>query len=158
MEIQDLSKNLYLFRFTTKKDVENILKNGPWSFNRSLLVLKRVSGEEQPSDPEMHIVSFWAKVYDLPPKLRTESMAKRLGDIIGVYEEMEQRDGTKSGRSLRVKVSIDLRKPLKRGTVTRYQEKQLRVFFKYERVPTFCFACGRIGHQLKDCEENDADE
>ncbi|MCI11301.1 zinc CCHC-type-like protein, partial [Trifolium medium] len=57
------------------------------------------------------------------------------------------------GRFLRLKVSIDLRKPLKRGTVIRYQDRSLKVFFKYERLPTLCFVCGRIGHQLKECEE-----
>lgn len=50
-------------------------------------------------------------------------------------------------------MELDLRKPLKRGTVVRYQGKYLRVFFRYERLQNFCFACGRLGHQLKDCEE-----
>lgn len=67
-------------------------------------------------------------------------MAKRLGDIIRVFEEMDQRDETKMGRSLRIKVTIDLRKPLKRGMVVRYQGKNLKVFFKYERLPTFCLS------------------
>lgn len=25
--------------------------------------------------------------------------------------------------------------------------------FKYERLPNFCFACGRIGHPLKECDK-----
>lgn len=58
VEIQDLSKNLYLFCFATRRDAENVLKNRPWSFDRNLLILKRVSGEERPSDLDMHIVSF----------------------------------------------------------------------------------------------------
>lgn len=56
------------------------------------------------------------------------------------------------GRFIRFKVSLDLRKPLMRATLIRFQERSLRIYFKYERLPTFCFSCGKIGHQVKDCE------
>lgn len=38
-------------------------------------------------------------------------------------------------------------------TIVRFKEKNLRVHFKYKRLDTFYFICGRIGHQMKDCEE-----
>jgi interleukin-1 receptor-associated kinase 1 len=153
VEVQELQKNLFLFRFSTKKDLEAVLRNGPWSFDRNLLILHRVSGEEQPSDLHMHNVSFWVRVYDLPLKLRSEAMAKKVGNIMGVFEEIDPKDSHRTGRFLRFKVSLDLRKPLKKGTKIKYQEKNMWVDFKYERLPNFCFACGRIGHQMKECEE-----
>ncbi|XP_058759547.1 uncharacterized protein LOC131632840 [Vicia villosa] len=152
VDTQELSKNLFLFRFSTRRDLENVLRNGPWSFDRHLLVLSRLSGEEQPSALKMHFDSLWVRVYELPLLLRTEAMAKKLGGILGSFEEMDQRDVNRNGRFLRIKVSVDLQKPLKRGTVVRFKEKNLKVFFKYERLPTFCFVCGKLGHQLKDCE------
>lgn len=48
METQYLSNNLFLFCFTTKRDLENVLRNCPWSFERNLFVLASVSGEEHP--------------------------------------------------------------------------------------------------------------
>lgn len=33
-----------------------------------------------------------------------------------------------------------------------FKERNLRVHFKYEHLPIFCFMCGRIGHGLKECE------
>lgn len=80
-------------------------------------------------------------------------MAKQLGDTVGKFVEIDQKESNRMGRFLRIKVKVDLCKPLKRGTILKYQEKSLKVLFKYERLPTFCFVCGRIGHQLKDCEE-----
>jgi hypothetical protein len=80
-------------------------------------------------------------------------MAKKLGNIIGQFEETDPLERNRTGRFLRLKVLIDLRKPLKRGTVIKSQDRSLKVYFKYERLPNFCFVCGRIGHQLKECEE-----
>lgn len=89
VETQALNKNLFLFKFATRRDLEVVLKNGPWSFDRHLLVLKRISGEEQPPDLEMHFGTFWVRVYDFPLKLRSEVMAKKIGGILGTYEEMD---------------------------------------------------------------------
>ncbi|XP_058748651.1 uncharacterized protein LOC131621633 [Vicia villosa] len=152
VETQELNKNLFLFRFSTKRDLETVLRNGPWSFDRNILVLARVSGEEQPSELNMHFGVFWVRVYELPLMLRSESMARKLGGILGKFEEMDMKEAYRNGRFLRIKVTLDLKQPLKRGTVVRFKEKNLRVHFKYERLPTFCFVCGRLGHQLKDCE------
>jgi hypothetical protein len=33
VEVQELNKNLFLFKFSTKRDAEGVLKNGPWSFD-----------------------------------------------------------------------------------------------------------------------------
>ncbi|XP_058732735.1 uncharacterized protein LOC131604305 [Vicia villosa] len=153
VEVQELNKNLFLFRFSTRREMENILKNGPWSFDRNLLVLSRITGEEQPSELNMHYGTFWIRVYELPLLLRSEAMARKLGGILGEFEELDTKEVHRNGCFLRIKVNIDLRKPLKRGTVVRFKEKNLRVHFKYERLPTFCFICGKVGHQIKDCEE-----
>jgi len=119
------------------------------------VVLKRLSGDEQPYDMEMHSREFWARIYDLPLKLRSDAMAKKLGDVLGKFVEVDNNEGNRLGKFLRVKVTIDLRKPLKRGTMVKYQDKNMQVYFKYERLATFCFVCGRIGHQIKDCAEMD---
>jgi hypothetical protein len=132
VEVQDLNKNLFLFRFSSKRDTDTVLRNGPWSFDRNLLVLRKISGEEQPSDIDMSIGEFWSRIYDLPLKLRSDAMARKLGDLIGEFIDVDNKEGNRNGKFLRVKVSIDLRKPLKRGTVITYQGKELRVYFKYE--------------------------
>lgn len=152
IEVQDLNNNLFVFRFSTKKDLESVLKNGPWSFDRNLVILKRVTGDEQPSEMPMHSGDLWARVYDLPLKLRSDAMAMKLGNSLGTFVEVDNKEGNRMGKFLRLKAIVDLRKPLKRGTMVKYQGKDLRIFFKYERLPTFCFLCGQIGHQIKDCE------
>lgn len=89
VEIQDLNKNLYLFRFSRKKEADGILRSGPWSFDRNLLILEKITGNEQPPELEMSSMAFWVRIYDLPLKLRSEALAKKLGDLIGKLEEMD---------------------------------------------------------------------
>lgn len=89
VEAQELNKNLFLFKFASKREADPVLNNGPWSFDRNLVIFERISGDEQPSDLEMNKVSFWDRVYDLPLKLRSETMARKLGNFIGVFEDWD---------------------------------------------------------------------
>lgn len=59
VEVQDLNKNLFLFKFSSQRDLEITLKSGPWSFDRNLLILEKVDGTEQPCEMGLHKVSFW---------------------------------------------------------------------------------------------------
>ncbi|CAJ2634985.1 unnamed protein product [Trifolium pratense] len=86
-------------------------------------------------------------------KLRSEGLAKKLGNSLGNFEEMDLKECNRMGKFLRIRVSLDLRKPLKRGSKHNFQGKEIWVDYKYERLPKFCFACGRIGHQMRDCED-----
>lgn len=42
-----------------------------------------------------------------------------------MFEELEKKEAHRNGRFMRIKVTIDLRKSLKRETVVRFKEKNL---------------------------------
>jgi hypothetical protein len=48
-------------------------------------------------------------------------------------------------------VDIDLSKPLERGRALKLERKSNWVMFKYEKLPMFCFDCGRVIHGGKGC-------
>lgn len=79
-------------------------------------------------------------------------MARKIGSILGTFEEIVSKYVHRNRHFLRIKVMVDLKQPLKRGTMVQYKGKGYQPFFNYERLPTFCFVCGRLGHQLKDHE------
>ena len=51
-----------------------------------------------------------------------------------------------------MRVDLPIDKPLRRGGyVTNMDGERCWVSSKYERLPTFCFTCGKIGHDEKHC-------
>ncbi|CAI8596134.1 unnamed protein product [Vicia faba] len=144
IEGQDMGNNLFLFDSPTKRDVKMVLKGEPWNFDKNIFDFgKSFRGG----------TTFGPGVYDLPLNLRSETMAKQLGDIVGKFEEIDPKDTNMMRNFMRIKVKVDLRKLHKRGMILKYQERRLKLFFKYDILATFCFVCERIIHQLKDCEE-----
>ncbi|CAH9109974.1 unnamed protein product [Cuscuta europaea] len=52
---------------------------------------------------------------------------------------------------MRIRVCMDIRKPLKKGTTLKKGGIGHWVDFKYEKLPNFCFICGIIDHSDKFC-------
>ena len=57
------------------------------------------------------------------------------------------------GRFIRAKVRFDVSKPLKCCTKIRlnFEGDICWVDFRYEKLQEFCFACGILGHLVRDC-------
>ena len=65
-------------------------------------------------------------------------------------------DAPKSGLAwgpfLRIKVNIDITKPLMRGKMIQIDDLEASwVAFKYERLLIFCYIYGILGHQDREC-------
>ncbi|TXG72946.1 hypothetical protein EZV62_001525 [Acer yangbiense] len=62
------------------------------------------------------------------------------------------------GKYMRVKVRLDISKPLKRWLRLKLgkTEEVTMVGLRYKRLPDFCYACGRIGHGMKECLDEEA--
>lgn len=59
-----------------------------------------------------------------------------------------------AGDLCHLKINLDVQKPLLRGIFVSIDDKNKSwISFKYEKLPVFCFGCGRIGHSLNDCDE-----
>ncbi|MBA0601165.1 hypothetical protein Gorai_004351, partial [Gossypium raimondii] len=57
-----------------------------------------------------------------------------------------------SGEWCRLKINLNVHKPLRRGVfVSSDNRNQWWISFKYEKLPLFCFGCGRMGHGLLEC-------
>ena len=67
-------------------------------------------------------------------------------------------DAPKSGLAwgpfFRIRVDADITKPLMKGKMVHFEDVgEGWVFFKYERLPIFCYRCGILNHQDHECKK-----
>jgi hypothetical protein len=151
---KDLQDNLWLFEFTEEEDKYRVLAGRPWSFDRHILVLNEFDGQCPPSQMAFLHSPMWIQVHDMPLLCMTKSIGAKIGASLGVLEDVDVAgDGVGWGRCLRLRVSIDLSKPLERGRALVFGGKTEWVSFQYEKLPLLCFSCGRVVHQNQGCPE-----
>lgn len=111
----------------------------------------------KPSHLNFYKVSFWIHFFDLHLECMNRLMAIRLGNVIGCFEDVHYNEEEYCwGSSLRVRVSLDISKPLRRGVKLNIAGPMggSWIPLQYEGLPDCCFHCGKLDHLLKDCEDN----
>jgi 14-3-3 protein epsilon len=82
-----------------------------------------------------------------------EKVGTKLANYIGVLLEYDKNNNLSFWRQyMRIRVKIDVRMPLKKDAKVMDREgKWCTVKFKYEKLGTFCFVCGVMGHGENKC-------
>lgn len=73
-----------------------------------------------------------------------------MGDIIDINVD---KDGVGWGPFLKIKVWVDITRPLVRGGLIHYLGNPLWIAFKYEQLPNFFFHCCIIKHSILGCSK-----
>lgn len=147
-----LGENIFLVEFEHLWDTSRVLEGRPWVFEGSLFAVVDFSGTVPPAEMNFEKVSFWVQMFNLPLAFMSETMGVSLGNSVGVVEEVESDEyGIGWGEYLRIKICLDISKPLARGRILKLKETITWVAFQYERLPRFCFQCGAIRHGPAGC-------
>ena len=56
---RDMGRNRVMFLFTDTVDMERVIANGPWSFDKYLILLKRIDDDQSFSHVVFDSCSFW---------------------------------------------------------------------------------------------------
>ncbi|KAL0461291.1 UNVERIFIED_CONTAM: hypothetical protein Slati_0016700 [Sesamum latifolium] len=154
LDIRLIEEGRILLNFAHTLDRKRVIDGGPWAFEKNLLVLSVVDGDDSPSRMELNWVDFFVHVHELPLNRMTREMAEFIGNQIGQFKDVDLDNGGRPwGASLRIRVGINVTKPLRR--ILRLRTTlgiEATISFSYERLPNFCYWCGHLGHIMKYCE------
>ncbi|TXG51369.1 hypothetical protein EZV62_023893 [Acer yangbiense] len=141
-------------------DRNRVWFRGPWHFGNSLIALEKPVGTGSISQLMFNKTAFWIQIHEIPIMCMNRRTAKWMAEQIGEAVELPSESRECWGKFMRVKVRIDISKPLKRWLRLKLgkTEEVTMVSLKYERLPEFCFTCGRIGHSNKECQDEEAKE
>nr|XP_023884360.1 uncharacterized protein LOC111996607 [Quercus suber] len=115
-EVRDMGNHRVLFIFSDESDLDWVLKGEPWTFDKHLVALKRVEKTMNIQDVLFDRTRFWIQIHDLPILSSSMGVAKDIVSLAGVVDEVEtEAEDPESYNFMRVRVAIDITKPLCRG-------------------------------------------
>lgn len=155
IECKDLGDNFFLLIFGQAAGKRKALEEGPWMISKELLVVADYDGSKTLDEIDFSFIPIWVRVANLPMGLMNGDTVRAIGEEVGEFMKMESKaDDMAARRFLRLKVRLDIRKPLMRGvTISPGEGVDDRWSpLSYEYLPDFCYCCGVIGHTDKSCQ------
>jgi hypothetical protein len=152
-----LGENLFLIEFSNLQDKMRVLNGRPWEIEGCLFLVEDFDGSTSPTSYTFDKAAFWVRMINLPLGCMGQAIGRRIGETVGMVEVVDT-DAKEVGwgESLRVKILLDLSKPLSRGRKINIMGKTEWITFQYERLPRFCFHCGVICHGKTGCSRKSA--
>lgn len=154
LRIVDVGNNILQFKFGSTYQMEWVENNWPWNFENNLLLLYRWKKGLTTANVVFIHSPFWVQLWGLPFELMSEEVGQDIKNSKGRFIKVDIRAcQSNQAKFMRIRVDLPIDKPLRRGEniVSRDGEK-FWVHFRYKRLPTFCFLCGKLGHDDKHCQ------
>ncbi|KAL8470718.1 hypothetical protein ACS0TY_033330 [Phlomoides rotata] len=152
--MKELGCGRYMFQFFHPLDVKRVIDGSPWVLGNHLLVVHQLVTGELPLTVPLNHLAFWMQVYGLHVGYFSENIGRILGDFVGRFLEYDVSNSNAVWREyMRIRVEIDVLLPLKRCKKIKLGTgAAILVNFKYEKLFSFCFICGRLGHTESFCD------
>lgn len=148
--------NLFIAEFGSKHDKDRVLDGSPWMLggNKKAVLVQDFDASMRPSDIHFKHMSVWTRIYNLPFGWMNKKWGEKIAEMVGSVEKIDVDDQDRAwGPYLRAKVKIDISKPLLRAVSLFSVKRQTKELYKvrYEKLPSFCYSCGIIGHSSLEC-------
>lgn len=128
-------------------------KNGPWNFDNNLFLLTKWRKDLSSTNITFTHSPFWVQIWGLPFERISKEVGKKLGNSLGKFIESDRRSSqSDQAKFMRIRMDLQLDKPFWHGgKIASMEGEKFWVTFKYERLPTFCFIYGKMGHDDRHC-------
>lgn len=88
-EIRDLGSNTALLLFDDEENVNRLLKQGPWSFDKYLIGLNKPGDDASVDDASFNRASFWVQIHGLSIHRISRVNAEAIGQTLGIVERID---------------------------------------------------------------------
>ncbi|KAM0839243.1 hypothetical protein ACQ4PT_060444 [Festuca glaucescens] len=154
MESSQLADRRFILEFSKEGEFLHVTKGGPWSYREDAVLVDVLMEGQDPAMAQFTTVPIWTQFRKIPFYLLSKQLARRLGRKIGsfIYIDNNAR-GDICEKFIRARVHLPIDQALQRW-ITLLDEvtnEDVIVYVHYERMPTFCFICGFIGHTDMTC-------
>lgn len=148
-----LGPNLFLVQLHCLGDWTRVMEGSPWLFRGAAIVLEEYDGFSNVLEYKLNRIPVWTRIQGVLEGLMkkrelAEKVAKKVGDIINVVVNKGKINSTPY---LRARVWLELDKPLVRVVLITLKER-IKYLVQYEKLPSFCFFCGFMGHEVRSVE------
>ncbi|CAL1360946.1 unnamed protein product [Linum trigynum] len=150
-QITDLGDMLFAFQFLDQDDRNKVCFGGPWHYENNIMIFISSLLIKKPTPKALHMIDIWFQIKEFPAKLRTQNMAEKIANGFGSLVWFDDSSGTMWDTYMRMRVSISINNPLKKKIKLNIGGKLVDYLVKYEKLPMFCYSCGRIGHPKLRC-------
>jgi hypothetical protein len=140
--------------FAKEADKTRVLNRAPWTVSKHCVILSDFDPRVKPDAVRFDKLAVWARILNLPFGLMNDQRGKGFASGLGKIVKMDVDDkGRAWGVYLRVRVQIDITKPLIRclSVFSHSRQTTEQYTVMYERLPTFCYSCGLMGHSSTCC-------
>uniref|UniRef100_A0A803PAY0 Reverse transcriptase domain-containing protein n=1 Tax=Cannabis sativa TaxID=3483 RepID=A0A803PAY0_CANSA len=150
----EYGNGMFMVEFGCEGDMKRVIEGQPWHFDHSLVTSANPAGLDTLLPNQIRYSPFWIQVHSIPFGMKSYKLAKMIGDEFGDFLEADKMTLLKaSGLFLRIRVLLDVSKPIPRGILIDFRNihKEKWLNFKYENLPNICFHCGMFDHTLTKC-------
>ena len=156
VELSVVDKNIFIFSFKHEADVRRAWDHRPWSIKGEHLILKKFMPDQSLNEVDFSTSDFWVQAHGLLLIWQNRPSLLKIGRLFGNVIDVDLA-GNSWKRFVRVRVGLEVSAPLLTGFPLN-QEKlpNLWIPFKNEKLGNFCYECGRIGHEVKNCCDQDS--
>ncbi|CAN6226514.1 unnamed protein product [Urochloa humidicola] len=147
-------ENLFIAEFGGHKEKKKAVDGSPWIVGRHAVMLQEYDETLRPSDVCFDRMEMWVRILNLPFGWMNERRRARAAGLIGSVVKVDvDADGKASGPFLRARVAVEVDKPLHRGVLLKTNKEAAPEWFdiQFEKLPFYCFSCGRMGHTKLEC-------
>ncbi|XP_051207198.1 uncharacterized protein [Lolium perenne] len=149
-----LADRRFILEFSEKGDFLHVVKGGPWRYQQDAVLVQPLLDGQDPETVQFLSVPIWVQFRKIPFYLLSKALAKDLGSRVGEFICIDKNArGDICDKLIRARVHLPLNQALRRWVplldgVTR---EEVIANVHYERLPSFCFLCGFIGHRDAEC-------